>query len=235
MARVHSTPQRPFPFSHPRAYIPAIANRLAQTTCPHAARAPPFRSLNPHYHRSARSQLLSATAAVRQARGPGGLRRQPRDPLLRDRAAGAAPQAEGTPAGERGERDRARRGAHFGYHPEGAPRHRVPSGAPRGEQQPRAPSTPPAHLLQSSARKWGTGRGGEKRGRVFGVLSAPLPLLAQEDPWGSVRTCGRSGNCSGGRGCQCCTALSTRSSSQLVTPPSPNTPSRARPLDNKYM
>eukprot|EP00959_Pyramimonas_sp_CCMP1952_P150483 3149368-Pyramimonas_sp.AAC.1 len=23
---------------------------------------------------------------------------------------------------------------------------------------------------------------GEKRGRVFGVLSAPLPLLAQEDP-----------------------------------------------------
>eukprot|EP00976_Prorocentrum_cordatum_P110045 1195126-Prorocentrum_minimum.AAC.2 len=30
--------------------------------------------------------------------------------------------------------------------------------------------------------KWGTGHGGEKRGRVSGVLSAPLPLLPQEDP-----------------------------------------------------
>eukprot|EP00959_Pyramimonas_sp_CCMP1952_P213182 4460634-Pyramimonas_sp.AAC.1 len=32
-------------------------------------------------------------------------------------------------------------------------------------------------------KKWGTGQGGEKRGRVSGVLSAPSPLLAQEDPW----------------------------------------------------
>eukprot|EP00976_Prorocentrum_cordatum_P075112 1181788-Prorocentrum_minimum.AAC.1 len=34
---------------------------------------------------------------------------------------------------------------------------------------------------ERSGRKWGTGQGGEKRGRVSGVLSAPLPLLAQED------------------------------------------------------
>eukprot|EP00976_Prorocentrum_cordatum_P018177 367672-Prorocentrum_minimum.AAC.1 len=36
--------------------------------------------------------------------------------------------------------------------------------------------------LKSSRRKWGTGQGGEKRGRVSGVLSAPSPLFAQEDP-----------------------------------------------------
>eukprot|EP00976_Prorocentrum_cordatum_P093706 1189495-Prorocentrum_minimum.AAC.1 len=35
---------------------------------------------------------------------------------------------------------------------------------------------------ESSGRKWGTGQGGEKRGRASGVLSARLPLLAQEDP-----------------------------------------------------
>eukprot|EP00976_Prorocentrum_cordatum_P060912 1176091-Prorocentrum_minimum.AAC.2 len=35
---------------------------------------------------------------------------------------------------------------------------------------------------ESSGRKWGTGQGGEKRGKVSGVLSASLPLLAQEDP-----------------------------------------------------
>eukprot|EP00959_Pyramimonas_sp_CCMP1952_P092798 1941995-Pyramimonas_sp.AAC.1 len=35
---------------------------------------------------------------------------------------------------------------------------------------------------ESSGRKWGPGQGGEKRGRVSGVLRAPLPLLAQEDP-----------------------------------------------------
>eukprot|EP00976_Prorocentrum_cordatum_P088268 1187241-Prorocentrum_minimum.AAC.1 len=34
---------------------------------------------------------------------------------------------------------------------------------------------------ERSGRKWGTEQGGEKRGRVSGVLSAPLPLLAQED------------------------------------------------------
>eukprot|EP00976_Prorocentrum_cordatum_P081667 1184508-Prorocentrum_minimum.AAC.1 len=35
---------------------------------------------------------------------------------------------------------------------------------------------------KSGGRGRGTGQGGEKRGRVFGALSAPLPLLAQEDP-----------------------------------------------------
>ena len=34
---------------------------------------------------------------------------------------------------------------------------------------------------ESSGRRWGTGQGGEKRGRVSGVLSAPSPLSAQED------------------------------------------------------
>eukprot|EP00976_Prorocentrum_cordatum_P044339 896881-Prorocentrum_minimum.AAC.3 len=35
---------------------------------------------------------------------------------------------------------------------------------------------------ESSGRKRGTGQGGERRRRVSGVLTAPLPLLAQEDP-----------------------------------------------------
>eukprot|EP00976_Prorocentrum_cordatum_P116786 1196210-Prorocentrum_minimum.AAC.3 len=35
---------------------------------------------------------------------------------------------------------------------------------------------------ESSGRKRGTGQGGEKKGRVSGALSAPLSLLAQEDP-----------------------------------------------------
>eukprot|EP00976_Prorocentrum_cordatum_P078936 1183341-Prorocentrum_minimum.AAC.1 len=34
---------------------------------------------------------------------------------------------------------------------------------------------------ERSGRKWGTGQGGEKRGRVSGVLSASLPSWAQED------------------------------------------------------
>eukprot|EP00959_Pyramimonas_sp_CCMP1952_P005708 119549-Pyramimonas_sp.AAC.1 len=35
---------------------------------------------------------------------------------------------------------------------------------------------------ESSGRKWGTGHRVQRRGRVSGVSSAPLPLLAQEDP-----------------------------------------------------
>eukprot|EP00959_Pyramimonas_sp_CCMP1952_P165306 3455613-Pyramimonas_sp.AAC.2 len=48
-------------------------------------------------------------------------------------------------------------------------------------------STPPArHSAQgeSGGKKWGTGQGGEKGSRR--LLSAPLPLLAQEDPQNEV-------------------------------------------------
>eukprot|EP00976_Prorocentrum_cordatum_P080865 1184148-Prorocentrum_minimum.AAC.2 len=36
---------------------------------------------------------------------------------------------------------------------------------------------------ESNGGKRGTGQRGEKRGRVSGVLRAPLPLLAQEAPY----------------------------------------------------